>query len=120
MEPYVAFSNDAILEGATPQETSPEGQTWVPIPVETQAAPTEEPTKELAPAEVSTKEATPTEDPTKELALAEISMEEATPQKSPPKRWPLQWHLQRRQPLWRSPMRNQPLLWPWPEGRLKS
>ena len=25
MEPYVAFSDDAILEGATPQERSPEG-----------------------------------------------------------------------------------------------
>ena len=60
MEPYVTFSDDAILEGATPQERSPEGWTWAPIPVETQSAPTEEPTNEPAPAEVSTEETAPT------------------------------------------------------------
>ena len=47
--------------------------------------PTEEPTKELAPVEVSTKEATPTEEPTEELAPAEISMEEAAHTEEPTK-----------------------------------
>ena len=109
MELYVAFSNDAILEGAAPQERFPEGQTWAPIPLETQVAPTEEPTKELAPAEVSMEEAAPTEEPTKELVPAEVSMEEVAPTKEPTKElvpaevsaeeWPPQ----------RSPMRNWPL-----------
>ena len=99
MEPYVAFSDDAVLEGATPQKRSLEGQTWKPIPVETQAAPTEEPhegaspcrsvyrgaipteepTEELDPVEVSMKEAASTEEPTEELASAEVSTEEAAP-----------------------------------------
>ena len=30
MKPYVAFMDDAILEGATPQGELPEGQTWAP------------------------------------------------------------------------------------------
>ena len=47
--------------------------------METQAAPTEEPTDELAPAEVSAEEAAATEEPTKELASAEASTEEAAP-----------------------------------------
>ena len=68
IEPYVAFSNDAILQGATHQERSLEGQTWAPIPMETQVAPIEEPTKELAPAEVSMEEAAPMEEPNEELA----------------------------------------------------
>ena len=57
MEPYVAFSNDAI------QERSLEERTWAPIPVETQAVPTEEPTEELAPAEVSIEGASPQRSP---------------------------------------------------------
>ena len=83
MEPYVAFSDDAILESTTPWERSPEGQTQAPIPVETQAAPTEELTMELAPTEISTEEATPTEEPTKETAPAVASMEEAAPIEEP-------------------------------------
>ena len=83
MELYAAFSDDAILEDATPQERSLEGQTWAPIPVETQAAPTEELTDEPAPAEVSMEEAAPTEEPSKELAPAEVSTEEAAPMEEP-------------------------------------
>ena len=83
METYVAFSDDAILEGATPQEKSLEGWTQAPTPVETQEAPTEEPTEELAPAEVSTEEATPTKEPTKESAPAVASMEETAPKEEP-------------------------------------
>ena len=68
IEPYVAFSDDAILEGATPQERTPEERTEAPIPVETQAAPMEEPTDELAPAEVSMEEVAPMEEPDEETA----------------------------------------------------
>ena len=96
MELYVAFSDNAILEGATPQERSPGGWTWAPILVETQAAPTKDPTNEPAPAEVFMEEVAPTEEPTEELAPAEVSMEEAAPQRSPPKSQPLQKHLQKR------------------------
>ena len=39
MEPYVTFTNDAILEDATPCEGFPEGQPQAPIPVETPVAP---------------------------------------------------------------------------------
>ena len=74
MEPYVAFSHDAILEGATPQDRSPEGQTWAPIPVETEVAPIEEPRKELAWAEILTEEGTTIEEPIKELTPTEILM----------------------------------------------
>ena len=51
--------------------------------METQEAPTEEPTNELAPAEVSMEEATPTEEPTEELDPAEVSMEDAAPTDKP-------------------------------------
>ena len=51
--------------------------------METQAAPTEEPTNELAPAEVSMEEATPTEEPIEELDPAEVSMEDAAPTEEP-------------------------------------
>ena len=83
MEPYVAFLDNAILEGATPWERSLEGQTQSTIPMMTQVAPTEEPTKEPAPAEVSTEEPALTEEPTKELAPAEASMEEVAPMEEP-------------------------------------
>ena len=39
MKPYVAFMDDTILEGATPQGELLEGWTWAPIPVETLPAP---------------------------------------------------------------------------------
>ena len=39
MEPYVTYTDDAVLEGAAPQERFPEGHTWAPIPVETPVAP---------------------------------------------------------------------------------
>ena len=99
MEPYVVFSDDAVLKGATPWERSLEGQTQATIPVKTQLAPIEEPTEEPAPAEsssqeaaptevsmeevhpteVPTKEAAPTEECTEELAPAEASTEEVAP-----------------------------------------
>ena len=44
MEPYVTFTDDAVLEGAAPWERFPEGQPQAPTPVETLAAPS---TKEL-------------------------------------------------------------------------
>ena len=50
-----------------------------------EVAPTEEPTEELSPAEVSTEEAAPTEEPTKELAPAEVSTGEAAPTEEPTK-----------------------------------
>ena len=86
MEPYMAFSDNAILEAAVPQETSLEGQTGAAIPRKIQPAPPEVPTEvapieELAPPEVPTKEAAPIKEPT----------EEVPPQRSPLKRWPPQW-----------------------------
>ena len=39
MEPYVAITNNAILEGAAPQERLPDGWTWASIPVDTLATP---------------------------------------------------------------------------------
>ena len=88
MEPYVAFSNDAIVEGATPQESSLGGQTQATIPLKTQPAPRWgacqragrcTPTEEAAPAEEPTEEAAPTEEPTEEAAPTEVSSEEADP-----------------------------------------
>ena len=71
MEPYVVFSNKAVLEDTTPQGRSLKVQTQATIPMKTQpgptkepievAAPTEEPTKVAAPTEVSTDEADPIE-----------------------------------------------------------
>ena len=79
MQPYVAFSNDAVLEGAKPQERSLEGQTQATIPVKTQLAPTKESAKELSPAEVPTEEPAPAEEPTEEAAPTGVSAKEADP-----------------------------------------
>ena len=56
MEPYITFSDDAILEGATPWERSLEGQTRAIIPRKTQLAPVGEPTDETDPMEEPTEE----------------------------------------------------------------
>ena len=68
MEPYVAFSDDAILEGATPWERCPEGQTGAAISRKTQPVPPKVPTKEAAPIEEPTEEVPPTKEPTDEIA----------------------------------------------------
>ena len=81
MEPYVAFSSDAIVEGAAPVQRSLEGQTWTTIPMKTQLAPTKESAKELAPAEVPTEELAPAEEPTEEVTPTEVSAKEAYPVK---------------------------------------
>ena len=83
MEPYVALSNNAILEGATPQERSLEGQTWATIPGKTQPAPIEDPAKELAPAEVPTEEAAPIEEPTEEVPPTEEPTKEMASTEEP-------------------------------------
>ena len=75
MEPYAAFSDDAILEGAAPQERSLERQTQATIPMKIQPDPTEE----LAPAEVPTEEPAPAEEPTEQVAPAEVSAKETDP-----------------------------------------
>ena len=62
MEPYVAFSDNAILEGATPQEGPLEGQTQATIPVKILL----DPAKELDPAKVPTEKAAPIEESTEE------------------------------------------------------
>ena len=49
MEPYVAISDKAVLEGAAPWGRSLGVQTWATNPVKTQLAPTEEPTEVAAP-----------------------------------------------------------------------
>ena len=75
MEPYVAFSDDAILEGAVPQERSLEGQIGAAIPRKNQLAPAEvpieeaAPTEELAPAKVPTEEVAPIEELTEKVPL---------------------------------------------------
>ena len=93
MELYVAFSNDAILEGAAPQKRLLEGQTQTPIQMETPTTPIteelegiqvlelgvsptpqemEEPTKELVPTEMSAKEVVPMEESTEELTALTV------------------------------------------------
>ena len=79
IEPYVAFSDKAILEGAAPWGRSLEVQTLATIPVKTQLAPTQEPTEVAAPTKISTKEGDPTEVPTEVAAPTEVSTEEADP-----------------------------------------
>ena len=84
MEPYVAFSDDAILEGATPQRRSLEVQTGATIPMKTQPAPTKEPTKEADSTEVPAEVVAPTEAdhtkvPTKEVESTEIPAEVVAP-----------------------------------------
>ena len=74
----MAFSDNAILEGATPWERSLEGQTQATIPGKTQPVPTEEPAKELAPSKVPTEEVASTEEPTEEAAPTEEPTEEPT------------------------------------------
>ena len=89
MKPYITFSDNAILEGATPQERCLEGHTRATIPRKTQPAPTEVPAKEaapmeqLAPVEVSTNEAASIEDPTNETDPVEEPTEEPTAMKAP-------------------------------------
>ena len=91
MEPYLAFSDDAVHEGATPWERSLKGWTQATIPRKTQPAPAKDPAEELAPAEVSTEEATPIEElapavvPTKEAAPIEEPIEEVPPIEVPTK-----------------------------------
>ena len=68
MEPYMPFSYDAILDGATSQEGSLEDITRLTIPRSTPPASTststeEEPAEEPAPMEVVTKETAPTRKP---------------------------------------------------------
>ena len=74
MEPYVAFSDDVVLEGATPQERSLEGQIWATIPMEIQPDPTEE----LAPAKVPMEEAASIEGPPEETPPTKEPTEEPT------------------------------------------
>ena len=62
---------------------SPKKQTQAPIPVETEAAPIEEPTKEFTPAEILAEDAAPLEEPTKEMASAVAPMEDAAPMEEP-------------------------------------
>ena len=89
MEPYVNFSHDAILEGATTQERSLEGQTRATIPRKTQPAPAYVPAKEAAPTgelalvQVFTKEAVPIEEPTDEMDPMEEPTEEPMATKAP-------------------------------------
>ena len=70
MEPYVSFSDDAVLDGAASQEGSLEDLTVVTIPrnaplASTSTSTEEEPAEEPAPMEVTTKEAAPTRKPLK-------------------------------------------------------
>ena len=80
----MAFSDNAVLEGVTPQERLSEGQIWAPIPVETPVTPI---TKELEGIQVPELGVSPTpqemEEPTEELVPAEVSMEEMAPWRSP-------------------------------------
>ena len=67
MKPFVVFIDDAILEGATPQEEPTEELASTEKPTE-ELAPAMEPTEEPAPTEESTEEPAPAEEPTEELA----------------------------------------------------
>ena len=85
MEPYVAFSNKAILEGATPWGRSLEVQTWATIPMKTQSAPIKEHTEVAALTKESTEVLAPMEVSAEELAalLAAISGPVGEPNVSP-------------------------------------
>ena len=70
MEPYVSFSNDAILDGATSQEWLLEDLTGLTIPrtalpASTGTSTEEEPVEKPAPTEVTTEETAPTGEPLK-------------------------------------------------------
>ena len=83
MEPYVTFSHDTILDGATLQEGSLEDQTGVTIPRNTQLASTKVPTKEepaekLAPTEVAAKEVAPTGEPLEGPTIPTATISEPT------------------------------------------
>ena len=70
MEPYMSFSNDVILDGATSQEGSLEDLTGVTTPrnaplASTSTSTEEEPTEKPEPTEVTTKEAGTTREPLK-------------------------------------------------------
>ena len=79
MEPYVAFSDKVILEGAIPWGRSLEVQTWAIILVKTQSAPAEEPTEVTAP----TEEAAPTKEPTEFVDPTKVSSKESDPTEVP-------------------------------------
>ena len=105
MRPYVAFTDEAILEGAASQKKLQEGWTWAPSPVETPVAPiteelegtqaqesevppipqeAEEPTEELALTKEPTEEPDPAKEPNEEPAPAEEPTEEPVTTKEPP------------------------------------
>ena len=70
MGPYVSFSDDVVLDGATSQEGSLEDLTGVTIPrnalpASTSTSTEEEPTEKPAPTEVTTTEAAPSRKPLK-------------------------------------------------------
>ena len=120
MEPYVTFTDDAILEGVALQERPSEGLPLAPIPVETPSAPIPEELEgtkvpdsgvPLTPQEREE----PTEVPVAAMATVSKPAEESRipplhqKQNGPSKNQPLWSYLWRRQPLQRSPRRNQPL-----------
>ena len=105
MKPYVAFTDDAILEGATLQKKLPEGWAWAPSPVETLPAPITEELKdtqvwelgvppipweaesdsdEPAPTEEPTNKPVPAEEPTNELATSEEPTDKLATAEEPP------------------------------------
>ena len=83
MEPYMSFSNDAILDGAAPKEGSLMDPTEVTIPrdaplVSTGTFTKKEPTEELAPMEVVTEEAAPTGRPLEGPIHLLVTVDDAT------------------------------------------
>ena len=95
MKPYVAFMDDAVLQGATPQEELLEGQTCTPSLVETLPVPNSKELKgaqaqeSIAPpipweAEEPTEEPASMEEPTEELATVEEPTEEPATAEEPP------------------------------------
>ena len=83
MEPYMSFSDDAILDGATSQEGSLKDLTGVTIPRDALPASTgtstkEEPAEEPVPMEVATKEAASTRKPLKEPTHLLVTVDDPT------------------------------------------
>ena len=74
----MVFSDDAVLEGATPQERYQEGQIGAAIPRKTQLVPPKEaaPAEEPAPAKVPTNEVAPIAEPTEEPAVTKAPTSE--------------------------------------------
>ena len=116
MKPYVTFTDDAILEGLTPQQELPEGQTRESSLEESLPAPIPEEVKDTQAEDLGVpsisqeaNELDATEEPTDKLAVLTATVGEpakvpdipCVQQEDLQMNWPFQW------PLWGNQLRSQ-------------